>query len=156
MSDFKVTVVDHPAKRLIGMKVRTSMRKAQEDCPALWQAFGPRISEFLPAGGDCKGSYGLSVMITAEDFHYWAAVEAGPVTEVPPGMEAIDIPAGQYATCAVPGLDKLTGAYMFIYGTWLNGQSGYALNEQAPCFEQYPPDWQLTDGFALFMPVKKR
>ena len=45
MSEYKAAVVDYPAKRLVGMKVLTSMNKASVDCPALWQAFEQRFGE---------------------------------------------------------------------------------------------------------------
>ena len=34
MSGFEVTVVDFAAKQLVGIKVRTTMAKAKEDCTA--------------------------------------------------------------------------------------------------------------------------
>lgn len=49
MEKYDVTVVEYPAKRLVGLKVRTSMQHAAEDCPALWMTFGPRMGE-VPAG----------------------------------------------------------------------------------------------------------
>ena len=156
MNNYNATIVSHPPKHLIGMKVLTSMQKASVDCPALWQAFDSRIRSVLPAGCACKGSYGLSVMLNAEEFYYWAAVEADLLRELPPDMEYIDILAGQYVRCPVPNLENLAGAYMFLYGTWLNDQSEYTLNEHAPCFEQYPPNWRLSDSFEIFMPIEKR
>ena len=54
MNDYKVKVVEFPQKRLVGMKVGTTMSKAQVDCPAIWQTFGPRIDEIV--SGDCPGS----------------------------------------------------------------------------------------------------
>ncbi len=153
MSEYKVTVVEYPAKRLVGMKVRTSMHKAQQDCPALWQTFGPRIGELSPADCGYPGSYGVSVMLNAEDFDYWATVEM-PSAAVPAGMDCIDIPAGQYATCTVPNLEKLGDAYMYLYGEWPKSQTGCTFNGQAPCFELYPPNWQCQDSFEIFMPLK--
>ena len=153
MSEYKATVVEYPAKRLVGMKVLTSMKKASADCPACWQAFCRHFDKCVPDG--CKGSYGLSFMINAEDFYYWAAVDADLAKDVPEGLERVDIPAGLYAACVSPNLEKVGEAYSFLYQTWLSGQSEYALNEQAPCFELYPPNWQLTDSFEVFMPIRK-
>ena len=65
MSDFNVTIVEHPAKRLTGIRVRSNMAKAQEDCPALWQRFYPSYAQVMPAA-----AYGVTVMINAEDFDY--------------------------------------------------------------------------------------
>ena len=35
MNGFEIKVVDFPAKQLMGIKVRTNMAKAKEDCPTL-------------------------------------------------------------------------------------------------------------------------
>ena len=155
MNSYTATIVSYPAKHLIGINVLTSMQKASVDCPALWQAFDTRISGSLSTGCACKGCYGVSVMLNAEEFYYWAAVEADLLKELPPGMEHIDIQAGQYARCLVPDLKNVADAYMFLYGAWLSNQSEYALNEHAPCFEQYPPNWQLSDSCGVFMPIRK-
>ena len=154
MSQFQVTVVDYSAKHLTGTKVRTTMSKAQQDCTALWQSFGPRMGELLSAGG-YSGSYGVSVMLNAEDFEYWAAVESAPAAAVPAGMANIDLPAGKYAKCAVPSLEKLVDAYMYLYEGWIKSQTEYTYDEKAPCFELYPPNWQMSDAFEVYMPVKK-
>lgn len=154
MSEYIVTVVEYPAKRLIGMKVRTSMAKADTDCGALWQAFGPRLEE-LPKGAGGRGSYGVSVMLNAEDFDYWAAVEMAPSAAVPDGLGGLGLPAGLYAKVTVPNLDRLGPAFMYLYEAWPKSQPGYAINYQVPCFELYPPNWQVTDALEAFMPVIK-
>lgn len=155
MSNHNVTVVEYPEMHLIGMKVRTTMQKAQQDCPALWQAFGPRCAEILPAGSDCTGAYGISVMLTPEEFEYWAAIEANASVAVPQGMGRVDIPAGQYAKCAVPNLGKLGEIYMYLYEEWPKSQKTYTYDEKIPCFELYPQNWKPSDALTVFMPVKK-
>ena len=153
MSEYKAAVVDYPARRLVGMKVLTSMKQASVDCPACWRAFCQHLGKLAPDGS--KDSYGLSFMINAEDFYYWAAVDADLAKDVPEGLERVDIPAGLYAACVSPNLEKVGEVYSFLYQTWLSGQSEYALNEQTPCFEQYPPNWQLSGAFDVFMPIRK-
>lgn len=39
--------------------------------------------------------------------------------------------------------------------TWLAAQAEWKLNEQAPCFELYPADWNPTVPFEVYMPVKR-
>ncbi len=153
---FEIAVVEFPATHLIGMKVRTTMQKAQADCPAIWQTFGPRIVE-IP-GGDCigKGAYGVSVMLNENDFDYWVAVEAASNAAVPKDMATFEIPDGLYAKCSVASLEKLGEAYMYVYSQWVSGQSEYGLNMQAPCFELYPPNWRLEDAFEIYVPVMKQ
>lgn len=150
--NFEVTVVEFPAKTLVGTKVRTTMQKAQSDCPALWQSFGPRICELFP---ECKGVYGVSVMLNETDFDYWAAVETASDATLLPEMETVKLPSGLYARCAVANVEQLGAAYMFLYGPWIQGQTEYALNMEAPCFELYPSDWQENDAFEVYAPVKK-
>ncbi len=156
MSQYQVAIVEYPAKHLTGVKVRTTMQKAHQDCSALWQNFGPRMGELLSAGNGCPESYGVSVMLNAEDFDYWAAFETVSSITVPPDMASLDLPAGQYAKCAVSSLEKLGDGYMYLYETWPKSQSEYTFDEQAPCFELYPANWQLTDAFEIYMPLKKK
>ncbi len=153
---FSVSIAEYSAKRLVGMKVRTTMQKAQFDCPSNWRTFGPRIVEIPACSGGGQGAYGVSLMLNENDFDYWAAVEASPQIAVPDGMETVDIPAGLYAKCAVANLEQLGEAYMYVYGTWIREQAEYTLDEKAPCFESYPPNWRINDAFEIYVPLKKK
>lgn len=148
VSDFNVTIVEYPAKRLTGIKVRTNMAKAQEDCLALWQRFCPDCTQDMPAA-----AFGVSVMLDAENFDYWAAVEDKD-GRLPADLEHVDIPAGKYAVCSVPNLASIGEAYMFIFQKWLASQQAYAYNEQAPSFELYPPHWSPENPFEIYMGIK--
>lgn len=152
MNDYKVKVVEFPQKRLVGMKVGTTMSKAQVDCPAIWQTFGPRIDEIV--SGDCPGSYGLSLMLNEQDFDYWAAVESDLADPLPSGLARVEIPAGWYARAEVPNLEGLGPAYMYLYDQWLK-ESGNTANYQAAGFEFYPPNWQPAEALEIFMPLIK-
>ncbi len=136
---YNISIVEFPAKKLVGMKVRTNMQNASTDCSAIWQTFGPRSVEI--SGGACVGKecYGVSVMVNENDFDYWAASEVLTDGDLPDGMEVINIPAGLYAKCSVAGLAKLSEAYSYLYCQWPNEQSEYALNMQGASFEIYPP-----------------
>ena len=148
MSDFNVTIVEYPAKRLTGIKVRSNMAKAQEDCPALWQRFSSSYAQVMPAA-----AYGVTVMVNAEDFDYWAAVEDKDGRQ-PADMEHVDIPAGKYAVCSVPNLASIGEAYMFIFQKWLASQQAHAYNEQSPSFELYPPHWSPENPFEIYVGIK--
>ena len=154
MDKYDITVTNYPKKRLVGMKARTSMQKAQTDCPALFQSFMPRVSE-LAQLSKCNNFYGVSVMLNAEDFDYWAAVEIETDANLPEGMACMDIPSGEYAKCAVPNMEKLGEAYMYVFGEWPKSQTKYVLDEQAPMFELYPMCFKPTDSFEIYAPVKK-
>lgn len=69
MNGFEIKVVEFPTKQLMGIKVRTNMAKAKEDCQALWQNFCPQLPKIYG-----KESYGVSIMLNAQDFDYWAAL----------------------------------------------------------------------------------
>ena len=148
---FDITVVEYPEKHLVGVKVRTTMQmqKGMADCPALWESFMPRMGE-LPSGN----AYGVCVMLNAEDFDYWAALEADVNAAVPEGMACVDVPAGKYAKCTVD-MEKLRDAYTYICTEWEKSQTEYVLDGQAPSFELYQANWQLGDSFEIFAPVKK-
>ncbi len=152
---FDITIVEFPAKRLVGMKVRTNMQNAAADCTALWQTFGPKSNELT--GGKCAGEpgYGLSFMLNENDFDYWAANEVLSETTAPEGMGVVDIPAGLYAKCGVPSLAQLSEAYMFVYGQWIAGQSEYGLDMNGVSFELYPPNWDMNSGLEIYVPVRK-
>lgn len=152
MSNYHVTVADYPSKQLVGMKVRTSMKNSHQDCPALWQHFGPRIGELL---GN-RESYGVSVMINEEEFYYWAVVEWEPLSPLPEGMERIDIPAGKYAKCTAPSLNELADVYMYIYGGWPESQDEYTFDEKKACIELYRTGWQPEDALDVYMPLKAK
>ncbi len=143
--------VELPEKRLVGQKIRSTMKKASEDCAALWEKFTPRMAE-LPAG---PGSYGVSTMFNPEEFEYFAAVEAGETAALPAGMERFTLPGGTYAKCYVPHLSKIHEAYNYFYSEWPKTQTGYVPDYQAPSFEFYPADWSENAGFELFIPIKK-
>lgn len=155
MEKYDVTVIEYPAKHLVGQKIQTTMAKAHEDCSALWQAFEPRLGELAAAATANTGSFGVSVMLTPEEFDYWAALEVSASAAVPPGLGVIGIPTGLYAKATVPNLEKLEEVYMFLYDTWLKGQTTHTYNEAAPCFEWYPPNWQPTEALDVFMAVRK-
>ena len=51
MNEFEIKVVDFPAKQLMGIKVRTNMAKAKEDCSALWHNFCPKMQKIEEGEG---------------------------------------------------------------------------------------------------------
>jgi AraC family transcriptional regulator len=152
---FEVSVVEFPAKHLIGTKVRASMQSSSTDCPALWQAFAPRIAEISTGNESGNVAFGVSVMVNDNDFDYWAAVEALSSVAVPAGMQTTEISAGLYAKCSVANMEKLGEAFMYVYTQWTHEQSEYRLNMNAPCFELYPPGWQPDNAVEIYSPVLK-
>ena len=152
MSDYTVKVVHREAVKAVGLKTRTSMAKAADDCPRLWQDdFGPRMPE-VASFPDC--SYGISVMVEDDIFDYWAAMPLRPGDPIPPNMTAIDLPDGQYAEVYLKSLNDLICAYQHLFSAWLP-DSGYDLGN-APSYELYPADHLETGCLALYMPVQAK
>ncbi len=148
---FSVEVVEHPAMRLVGMKIRTTIPNASKECPVLWHEFMPReIGELF---GGSKPTYGVSTTARRQQFDYWAAVEIDPNLPIPDDMETVLIPHGEYAFCKVPGYESLDEAYDYMFREWLPRQSDYVHQRQSPCFEHYPSYWQPTEHLALYVPV---
>lgn len=154
MSEYSVTVTEYAAKRLIGIAGRTSMAKANIDCPALWQAFCPHFDKLGPQKG--PGSYGASVMINTEEFVYWATVEWAVEKPVPEGLDSLMVPAGPYARLTVLDLARVSEAYTFMYETWLSGRTEFSYAMDRPCLEFYPDGWKMNDPFEILMPLVKK
>lgn len=144
--------------RLFGISVRTSMSKASEDCPHLWEkVFAPRMPEISgeKPGGYHGPSYGIAVMIDEQHFDYWAAMPAPEGLTLPDGMRQIEIPAGCYAGCALSVLSQLGEAYTYLYEVWPKTSREYALNMQAPCFECYDRRFCESGALEVYIPVLK-
>lgn len=156
MSQYQIAIIECPAKHLSGMKVRTTMHKAKQDCTTLWQNFASRIGELLTDHSNWPPCYGVSVMLNAEDFDYWAVVETPASISVPAGMSNISLQPGQYAKCTVSELEKIDEGYTYLYEVWPNSQSEYTYDEQASCFELYPANWHPAQPFDIYMPLKKK
>jgi len=155
----EITVKEFPGRKLAGMVVRTNMQKASTDCPAIWQAFGPRMASF-PNSANITEAYGVSVMISEDGtFDYWAAAEIPADTELSEELEdmsTFELPGGLYACAFAPNLEQVAAAYGTMYMEWPQQQSEYAVNMQAPCVEVYRGDWQPTDPLELWVPVIKK
>ena len=154
--EFESKIAPAPALRVIGMKIRSSLEFASRDCPKLWQeSFAPRMTEVVGFNG---AAYGVSVMIDCETmtFDYLAAVSAAPDAAVPSGMEAMSLSGGTYAQCKVESLAKVSAAYKFVYGPWLEAQSRWELDLSAPCYEFYPAEYMENNIFYIYVKVNEK
>jgi predicted transcriptional regulator YdeE len=151
-----VTIKEFPSRHLVGMYIRTSMQKAGTDCPALWQAFGPRIANF-PNSGSIKETYGLGQMIGDDGtFDYWAVAEFPADAPIPTEMKAVELPAGLYACTFAPNLEQMESVFQEMFTDWQQQQSEYIFNMQVPVVEVYKEGWQLSDPFELWFPIIKK
>ena len=152
MPDYQIKVVERPAEKVVGLKVRTDMAKSAEDCPRLWyQDFGPRMPEVASFP---SYSYGASLWIEGETFDYWAALPYRPGDPIPSGMALLDLTDGLYAECPVDKLEDLAGAYQHIFAVW-GPSSGYDFAIGVPSYELYPADHMENGRLTLYMPLKK-
>lgn len=154
--EFEIKMAPVAEVRVMGLKVRTSLATAPQDCPKLWHKdFAPRMQEVKGFNGT---AYGVSVMIdcAAMTFDYWATVPAAQDATPPVGMEALDLSAGHYAQCRVESLADIGAAYQFVYGPWLAAQSKWELDNAAPCYEFYPADFMETGVFYIYVKVNER
>lgn len=151
MSEFQVTVTERPEIRSAGVKVRTTMQKAGQDCPELWEKrFGPVMASFPADPAHANESYGVSVMVDDENFDYWATMPLRPDAQPPEDMDILTIPGGFYARCEVPSLAKLGDAFTYIYGEWAAGQDKYTLNLQGVGYELYTCEFMQTGKLTIF------
>lgn len=148
---YEVTVVDLPARQVVGLCERISVANAMEKCPVLWEAFMSRHGEIANAVGD--SAYGVSANMT-ENGHcdYWATLPVSSTDNIPPGMGCLTLRAGKYAKCARVDLASIGKAYEFLYGEWAQAQKEHPVDFTAACFEQYARDWNET-SFDLYVPL---
>jgi predicted transcriptional regulator YdeE len=158
MTMFTVSVSQRPQLWLFGVSVRTSMSNASVDCPHLWEkVFAPRMHEISgKKSGEHGPSYGISILIDAQHFEYWAAMPVREGIARPEGMGQIELPAGFYAGCLVPSLERLGEAYTCLYEAWPKTVTSYRPNMQAPCFEYYDERYMKSGAFEVSMPILVR
>ncbi|MDR0250053.1 MAG: GyrI-like domain-containing protein [Burkholderiales bacterium] len=148
---YEVTVVELPAKQLVGLSERISMADAKERCPALWRAFWLRRGEVTDIVENC--AYGVSAHMEENGgFDYWATLPVSPTANTPSGMKRLTLRAGKYAKCTID-LASMEEACEFLYGEWAQAQKDHPVDFAAACFERYANDWQETDTFEFYVPL---
>ena len=152
-SSYKVTVVEQPARRLAGLRVRTNMRDSQKDCPDLWEKFTPSMEELARVAE--AGSFGASVNLDANgDFDYWAAMAVPQGAKAPSDMDCLEVKGGKYAQVVVENLANLGAAYQYMYAEWEKTQNDYRVDFTGACLEFYPKDWRDGDLVTIYVPLK--
>lgn len=154
---FAVSVAEHPALELIGMKIRTTMQTCQDDCPKMWHdTFAPWIQRLYP-DGNCP-SWGASTAYDAAtgSFDYWTLLKAPQGQPIPKALKAFTLPAGLYAQCVLTSVAEIHTAYHYLYSRWLPSQTTYTGLEDGVCFEYGPPDFCQTGRMNIYIPVARR
>lgn len=157
MSEFTVAVVERPAIRTAGLKIRTTMEKATQDCTKLWtDDFAPRMESFPADPARPDESYGLSVMVDSDAFDYWAVMPIAADAQIPEGMDVITIPAGTYAECRVASLERLGDAFNNLYCAWIPQQETYSANMQGIGYELYTSEYMENGSLTIYCPLLEK
>jgi len=149
-----IQIVERPAMLLAGMSIET--KPMSPDIPALWPKFVARIDE-LENLLEPRVSYGVMRHEpgTMDVLHYMAAVSVSALNRFPPGITALALPAGRYASFRYP-LSGLAKGFCEIFERLLP-ESGLA-QAPGPYFERYDEDFDPADSNSLVeicMPVRR-
>jgi len=148
---YEVSIVELPAKQLVGICERMNMADAKEKCPAMWEALWLRREEVA----DVIESYAYGASANMEEsgaFDYWATLPVSATANIPSGMKCLTLRAGKYAKCSTD-LASIEMAYQFLYGEWRESEKEHSVDFTAACFERYANDWQENDTFELYVPL---
>ncbi|TLF45878.1 GyrI-like domain-containing protein [Maribacter aurantiacus] len=116
-------IVESKARKLIG--VSRSMSILTNRTAELWSGFRQRVSEIsLRVSPDF-----ISLQNYPEDyfrhfdpkksFEKWAAVEVLEVSNIPQGMQFLELPTGKYAVFEYKGASNDPRIFQYIYNEWL-------------------------------------
>ncbi|MBS3914237.1 MAG: GyrI-like domain-containing protein [Bacteroidetes bacterium] len=131
----------------------------------LWGSFMPRLGEIR----NRIDSVLLSIQVFPDDFNFanfdihkkfikWAGVEIKNVDTIPPQMELLSIPAGEYAVFTHIG-DTATAenTFRYIFSVWLPN-SAYVLDNR-PQFEVLGEKYKRNDPASeedIYIPIKPK
>lgn len=154
--EFAIFVAQHPEKKLIGMKVRTSMQTCQEDAPRLWyDQIAPILAQLYPEGNCLTWGASRAYDAATGNFDYWAAFVLPEGQPMPEGFEKLTLPSGLYAQCQLNAIAEIHTAYHYLYSRWLPSHPDHLCQEDGICFEAYPADFLKTGQLSLHIPVRK-
>ena len=75
--DFEFAVLEFPETKIAGITVETDLKHAQQNCQALWEKFGKRVTGELAghkAIPEDAAKYGVYQMLTKDKFSYCAEI----------------------------------------------------------------------------------
>lgn len=148
-------------KRIIGQRLRMSF--AHNRTGELWKSFMPRRHEIaLAVGTDLYSMQRYPAGFftdfdPAAEFEKWAGLEVPDGAAVPPEMEAVLIPAGEYAVFFYRGLNTDTSIFQYIFTTWLPASS-FELDDR-PHFEVLGAKYKNNDPASeeeIWIPIRRK
>lgn len=156
------TITTLTEKKLIGKRLTMSLNADRTF--ELWRSFMPRRKEIEQAIGTdffnvkiYKPSY-FEQFDPTVSFEKWAAVEVVNFEEIPEGMEALRLPAGQYAVFYHKGSSADPRIFQYIFEEWLPNSKDYALDDR-PHFDLLGEKYKNNDPSSeeeIWIPVKPK
>lgn len=150
-----------PGKKLVGIHLKMSL--TQNRTHELWSQFMPRRNEII---NRVNGDY-VSLQTYAEghyenfnpnnEFKSWACVEVLDHENIPDGMEAFELPPGEYAVFDYKGSSNDGSIFRYIYGEWVP-QSEYELDNR-PHFDVLGEKYKNNDPNSeeeIWIPIRPR
>lgn len=142
----KPVIRDLESKKLIGICIATSL--ADDKTSLLWNRFMKLKGSIENITGENLYSvqiYGEKFMSgefdTQSEFSKWAATEVSNYSEIPKGLEKLEIPGGKYAVFTHKGTAReFAETSNFIFNQWLP-DSEYKLDDR-PHFEVLGEDYK--------------
>ncbi len=150
-------------KKMVGKKIKMSFSNIQT--PNLWRSFMPQRKQITKALNN--NLFSVEVYNTANffesfdpsaEFEKWAAIEVSDFKDIPPEMETLIIPAGEYAVFIYKGRgSKASNTYRSIIQDWIP-KSKYILDHR-PHFAVMGEKYKKEDPASeeeLWFPIKKK
>ena len=156
-------IISIPSKKILGKKMRMSL--LDDHTVELWQFLMPRRKEIRnKLSSDLFSVHVFDENLYFKDlapeteFEKWAAVEISEYTEVPEGMETLEIPAGLYAVFNYKGAANAAASmFQYIFETWIPA-SDYEIDYR-PHFALMGEKYKGNDPDSeeeIWVPVKRK
>ncbi len=148
---------------LIGTKIQMSF--AVNKTFELWKKFSPRRTEISHVVHSDLFSVEIysnpsfyEVFDPTLEFEKWGAVQVSDCANIPNGMEALIIPAGQYAVFHYKGKpSEAASTYQYIYGTWFPNSQFMIDNKPHFALMGDKYKWENPDSEEeLWFPIKEK
>jgi AraC family transcriptional regulator len=126
-----------------GLSARYDYESCGAGIPAQWQRFGPYIGN-VP--GQIGGhAYGVRYNSDDSGLDYLCGVEVGELSQLPPELSRVRVPANRYAVFTHRGhISAIRSTWHAIWNKWLP-KSGHQLAD-APDFERYGKEFDAKSG----------
>ncbi len=150
-----------PPKKLIGLHL--SMSLVEDRTGPLWGQFAPWIKEI----GNRTSEDKISLQIYPEDYYRafrpdklftkWAAVEVVDWTQVPDGLDTLELHGGLYAVFDYVGSSADPSIFQYIFNEWIPN-SDYLVDDR-PHFEVLGAKYKNNDPSSeeeIWIPIRSK